>query len=410
MICAQRLAAGGPLGAGYLVEGHPQPERLGHVLPGSLERGPEPHGAAAPYCAGRPVASSRSLARRSSSSSMSRALAWAVSSSVGGPDGCGRGAPGAAARRRRRTTIQIERAGDHQRRRSTRTQIRPDPPSCAGRPPRVPVRGRDHRTGPVVAAQGRLDVVRRHVGQLAVGDPGVVRERVGVRAVRGRHGEQGVAVAQVAQSWPSRRSTAAPGCRRTTRRRPRTTGCRCRPAAGPAPGRPRPGRCSARPPRRLPGLASRGRRVGPGGRRGEQHGHGDGDQSEQGPAGGRQSPAHRRCAGQAVRARIPGREVRRWGGHVVGGRCCAMSQRVKGVIARAKGAPVEVTTIVVPDPGPGEAVVQDPGVRGVPHRPALPRGRHQRRLPVPARPRGRRRSWSRSARASPTSHPATSWC
>jgi S-(hydroxymethyl)mycothiol dehydrogenase len=35
-----------------------------------------------------------------------------------------------------------------------------------------------------------------------------------------------------------------------------------------------------------------------------------------------------------------------------------MSQQVKGVISRAKGAPVEVVTIVVPDPGPGEAVVQ----------------------------------------------------
>jgi S-(hydroxymethyl)mycothiol dehydrogenase len=35
-----------------------------------------------------------------------------------------------------------------------------------------------------------------------------------------------------------------------------------------------------------------------------------------------------------------------------------MSQRVRGVIARAKGAPVEITTIVVPDPGPGEAVVR----------------------------------------------------
>ncbi|WP_433375354.1 S-(hydroxymethyl)mycothiol dehydrogenase [Actinoplanes sp. CA-142083] len=34
-----------------------------------------------------------------------------------------------------------------------------------------------------------------------------------------------------------------------------------------------------------------------------------------------------------------------------------MSQQVRGVIARAKGAPVETTTIVVPDPGPGEAVV-----------------------------------------------------
>ncbi|GAB3985584.1 S-(hydroxymethyl)mycothiol dehydrogenase [Plantactinospora veratri] len=35
-----------------------------------------------------------------------------------------------------------------------------------------------------------------------------------------------------------------------------------------------------------------------------------------------------------------------------------MSQEVRGVIARAKGAPVEVATIVVPDPGPGEAVVR----------------------------------------------------
>lgn len=35
-----------------------------------------------------------------------------------------------------------------------------------------------------------------------------------------------------------------------------------------------------------------------------------------------------------------------------------MSQTVKAVIARAKGAPVEVVDIVVPDPGPGEAVVK----------------------------------------------------
>ncbi|MBE7163145.1 MAG: S-(hydroxymethyl)mycothiol dehydrogenase [Williamsia herbipolensis] len=34
-----------------------------------------------------------------------------------------------------------------------------------------------------------------------------------------------------------------------------------------------------------------------------------------------------------------------------------MSQQVKGVVARAKGAPVEVVTITVPDPGPGEALV-----------------------------------------------------
>ena len=31
---------------------------------------------------------------------------------------------------------------------------------------------------------------------------------------------------------------------------------------------------------------------------------------------------------------------------------------VRGVISRSKGAPVEVTTIVVPDPGPGEAIVR----------------------------------------------------
>ncbi|MBA3287706.1 MAG: S-(hydroxymethyl)mycothiol dehydrogenase, partial [Acidimicrobiia bacterium] len=35
-----------------------------------------------------------------------------------------------------------------------------------------------------------------------------------------------------------------------------------------------------------------------------------------------------------------------------------MSQEVRGVIARAKGEPVSIETIVVPDPGPGEAVVQ----------------------------------------------------
>ncbi len=34
-----------------------------------------------------------------------------------------------------------------------------------------------------------------------------------------------------------------------------------------------------------------------------------------------------------------------------------MSQEVRGVIARSKGAPVEMTTIVIPDPGPGEVVV-----------------------------------------------------
>jgi S-(hydroxymethyl)mycothiol dehydrogenase len=35
-----------------------------------------------------------------------------------------------------------------------------------------------------------------------------------------------------------------------------------------------------------------------------------------------------------------------------------MTQQVRGAVARAKGAPVTVETILVPDPGPGEAVVQ----------------------------------------------------
>src|SRR3954470_21838241 len=35
-----------------------------------------------------------------------------------------------------------------------------------------------------------------------------------------------------------------------------------------------------------------------------------------------------------------------------------MTERVRGVVSRVKGAPVELTTVVVPDPGPGEAVVR----------------------------------------------------
>ena len=35
-----------------------------------------------------------------------------------------------------------------------------------------------------------------------------------------------------------------------------------------------------------------------------------------------------------------------------------MSQQVQGVVARAKGEPVRIETITVPDPGPGEAVVR----------------------------------------------------
>jgi len=33
-------------------------------------------------------------------------------------------------------------------------------------------------------------------------------------------------------------------------------------------------------------------------------------------------------------------------------------QSVRGVVSHAKGAPVTVETIVIPDPGPGEAVVR----------------------------------------------------
>lgn len=36
---------------------------------------------------------------------------------------------------------------------------------------------------------------------------------------------------------------------------------------------------------------------------------------------------------------------------------CDMSQEVRGIIAKAKGEPVSMETIVIPDPGPGEAVV-----------------------------------------------------
>jgi S-(hydroxymethyl)mycothiol dehydrogenase len=35
-----------------------------------------------------------------------------------------------------------------------------------------------------------------------------------------------------------------------------------------------------------------------------------------------------------------------------------VAQEVKGVVARGKGQPVELTTVLVPDPGPGEAVVK----------------------------------------------------
>ena len=71
-----------------------------------------------------------------------------------------------------------------------------------------------------------------------------------------------------------------------------------------------------------------------------------------------------------------------------------MAQQVRAVVARAVKQPVTVEMIEVPDPGPGRGARAGAGLRRVPHRPPLPGGRHQRRLPVPARPRGGR-AWSR---------------
>ena len=74
-----------------------------------------------------------------------------------------------------------------------------------------------------------------------------------------------------------------------------------------------------------------------------------------------------------------------------------MTTEVRGVVSRGKGEPVTVETVLVPDPGPGEALVDGAGLRRLPHRPALPRGRDLRRLPVPARARGGRHRSRRSA-------------
>ena len=57
----------------------------------------------------------------------------------------------------------------------------------------------------------------------------------------------------------------------------------------------------------------------------------------------RQTPTCRPCPA-TISVREPDSEVN-------------VAQQVRGVVARSKGAPVTVETIVVPDPGPGEAVV-----------------------------------------------------
>ena len=46
----------------------------------------------------------------------------------------------------------------------------------------------------------------------------------------------------------------------------------------------------------------------------------------------------------------------------------------RGVIARTKGGPVSVETVLVPAPIEGEAARPRPGLRRLPHRPALPGG------------------------------------
>ena len=85
-----------------------------------------------------------------------------------------------------------------------------------------------------------------------------------------------------------------------------------------------------------------------------------------------------------------------------------MSQTVRGVISRRKGEPVEVVDVVIPDPGPGEVVV-DVIACGVCHTDLTYReGGINDEYPVPARPRGRRHGRVGRARASPRWHPATS--
>src|SRR6476661_11071714 len=62
--------------------------------------------------------------------------------------------------------------------------------------------------------------------------------------------------------------------------------------------------------------------------------------------------------GDAARTgRLPSRGFGRRQGADVTAEEQAMVHEVQGVISRSKDAPVELTTILVPDPGPGEALV-----------------------------------------------------
>ena len=85
----------------------------------------------------------------------------------------------------------------------------------------------------------------------------------------------------------------------------------------------------------------------------------------------------------------------------------AMSERARGVVAAGEKQPVTVQTIVARS-RPGEVIVRA-GVRCLPHRPALPGGRHRPGLPVSpghglrGRRRGRRRRHRRRPATSSSS-------
>ena len=68
-----------------------------------------------------------------------------------------------------------------------------------------------------------------------------------------------------------------------------------------------------------------------------------------------------------------------------------MPFEVRGVVALAKGRAGLRRDDRGPRPRARRGGGGGAGLRGVPHRPALPGGRHQRRLPLPAGPRGGRR-------------------